>query len=156
MKLLHISKPQRKSNFGHWEQSTELFPSQLPPGFDTEASAATGTEPACFIHSIPAILCFSGGCQPPGISSSIHEHHTCTACCNPSAEKTGASRQTYSSTSRQSSPRTRSSRYTSGQHKSRIWGCCSRKPGALGGCEASHLQGHTHRTCSTPPGADTG
>lgn len=108
-----------------------------------------------YSHPIPVILCFSGGCQPPGISSSIHEHHTCTTCCNPSAEKAGASRQTYSSLSHQSSPRSRSSRYTSGQHRPRIWGYCSGKPGILGGCGANHLQGHTHRTCLTPPGTDT-
>lgn len=101
-------------------------------------------------HPIPAILCFSGGCQPPGISSSIHQHHTCRSCCHPPAEKPGASRQTYSPTSRQSSPRSRSSRYTSGQHKPRIWGCCSRTPGILEGCGASHLQGHTHRTAELP------
>lgn len=37
-------------------------------------------------HLTPAILCFSSGCQPPGISSSIHKHHTCGSCCNPSAK----------------------------------------------------------------------
>lgn len=148
MKLLHISKPWRKSNFWGWEQSIEPFLSQVPPGFDTEASAARGTEPAGLTHPISAILCFSGGCQPAGISSSIHEHHTCGSCCNPSAERQEpADRQTYSSTTRQSSRRSRSSRCTSGQHKPRIWGCCSRKPNILEGCGASHLQGYTHRTC---------
>lgn len=103
------------------------------------------------------VFCFSGGGrQPPGISSIIHELHTCTTCRNPSAEKAGGSRQTYSSTSRQSSPRSRSSCYTSGQHKPRFWGCCSRKPGTLGGCGASHLQGQTHRTRLTPPDRHTG
>lgn len=155
MKLLHISKPQRKSNSGDWEQSTEPFPSQLPPGFDTEASTARGTEPVWFILTLSQLFCvLVVAATAPGISSSIHKHHTCTACCNPSAEKAGASRQTYSSTSHQSSPRTRSSHYTSGQHKPRIWGYCSRKPGAMGGCGASHLQGHTERTCLTPPGTD--
>lgn len=46
MKLLHISKPQRRSNFWDWEQSVDPFPPQLPPGFDAEALAASGTEPA--------------------------------------------------------------------------------------------------------------
>lgn len=122
----------------------------------TEASAARGLSlHGSYSHPIPAILCFSGGCQPAGISSSTHEHHTCTSCSNPSAEKRGASRQTYSSPSRQSSPRSRSSHYTSGQHKPRTWGDCSRKSGVLGGCGASHLQGHTQRTWWTPPGTAT-
>lgn len=51
MKLFHISKPQRRSNFWDWEQSMEPFPSQLPPGFDTEALAAGGIEPAWFIFT---------------------------------------------------------------------------------------------------------
>lgn len=48
MKLLHISKPRRKSNFCDWEQSTEPLPSQLPPGFD-RSLCSQGTEPARLI-----------------------------------------------------------------------------------------------------------
>lgn len=148
MELLHISKPRRKSNFWDWEQSTEPFLSQVPPGFVTAASAARGTEPTwltliphpsyfVFQWCVPASRHFQQHPQAPHLWQLLQ----------PISRKAGASIQTHSSTSRQSSPRSRSSRYTSGQHKPRIWGCCSRKPGTLGGSGASHLQGHTHRTC---------
>lgn len=107
---------------------------------------------------IPLILCFSSRCQPPGISSSISEHHTCTAYLNPSAEKTFcpevAQRETYSSPSRLSSLRSRSSRHTSDQRRPSTRGYCSGKPGIPGGCGARRLQGWTRRTCSAPPGTD--
>lgn len=78
---------------------------------------------------ILAILCFSSGCQSPGISSSISEHHTCTAYFNPSAEKTFcptvARRETYSSPSHQSSLHSHSSRYISDRHRPSTRGYCS-------------------------------
>lgn len=110
-----------------------------------------------YSRPVPAILCFSGGCRPPGVSSSISEHHTCTTYFNPSAEKTfcptAARRETYSSPSHQSSLRSRSSRYISDQHRPRTQGYCSGKPGVLEGCGARHLRKWTH-TCLTPPGTD--
>jgi len=102
-----------------------------------------------YSRPVPANLCFSSGCQPPGISSSISEHHTCTTHFNPSAEKTSgptaARRQTYSSPSRQSSLRSRSSRHTSDRHRPSTRGFRSGKPGILAGGGASHLRGRTHR-----------
>lgn len=144
-----LSKPQKRSDFWDWEQSMEPFPFRLPPGFDTELLAADGMEPSWFIHPILAILCFSNGCQPPGVSSSPSEHPTCTTHLNPSAAETfaptEARRETHSSQSHQSSLHSRSSHYTSGRHRSSTWGYCSGKPGIPAGCGASHLRG-THRT----------
>lgn len=99
---------------------------------------------------IPAILCFSGGCQSLGIPSISSEHHHSTTYFSPPAERTfcptAARRETYSSPSRQSSLRSRSTCYTSDRRRPRTWGYRSGKPGIPEGCGAGHLLGQTHRT----------
>lgn len=92
----------------------------------------------------------SAGCHPGTASGGCRSRTRSARGCSSTTPAHTGGRQP-SSTSRQSSPRSRSSRYTSGQHKPRIWGCCSRTPGTLGGCGASHHRAapaHPLRSCS--------